>query len=382
MEFALGDSQQRFLDDLRSYLDEMDVSGVVAEMENDELEIGPEGHLFMQRLGKDGWLGVAWPERYGGRGLSALEQWLFVEEMDYRRLPVGDLSMLSVGPMIIRSASEEQKQRYLPGMLKGEIHFAGGYTEPNAGSDLASLRTRAVRDGDEYVIDGEKIFTTAAHYSTHIWLAARTGAQEDRHRAISLFIVPVNAVGVTIRHLETQAGWRTNQVFFDGVRIPAANMVGEPGQGWYIIAKALDLERLMPFSRLARELDEVIAWALEHGLLDNSAVRARLAENAVDVEVARLLAMRTAWMISEGEVPNAEASMFKVWRSLLRQRIAIAGVDLMGEEALPTFGSPGASLGGRPERAYRASPLLKFGGGAIELQKNIIAQRGLGLPRQ
>jgi hypothetical protein len=381
MEFALGDSQQRFLDDLRSYLDELDVSGVVAEMENDELEIGPEGRLFMKRLGKDGWLGVAWPERYGGRGLSALEQWLFVEEMDYRRLPVGDLSMLSVGPMIIRSASEEQKQRYLPGMLKGEIHFAGGYTEPNAGSDLASLRTRAVRDGDDYVINGEKIFTTAAHYATHIWLAARTGEQEDRHRAISLFIVPVNADGVTIRPLETQAGWRTNQVFFDGVRIPAANMVGEQGQGWYIIAKALDLERLMPFSRLARELDEVIAWALEHGLLDNSAVRARLAENAVDVEVARLLAMRTAWMISEGEVPNAEASMFKVWRSLLRQRIAIAGVDLMGEEALPAFGSSGASLGGRPERAYRASPLLKFGGGAIELQKNIIAQRGLGLPR-
>jgi alkylation response protein AidB-like acyl-CoA dehydrogenase len=337
----------------------------------------------MKQLGRDGWAGVAWPKEYGGRGESVVRQWLFLEELDYRRLPTGDLSMLSVGPTLIRVGSAEQKRRYLPAMLRGEVHFAGGYTEPSAGTDLAALRTRAVAHADgSYRINGQKVFTTGAHYASHIWLATRTGPQEARHKAITMFIVPMDAPGITVRALETQPGWRTNEVFLEDVFVPAADRVGDENEGWAIITQALDLERLTPYSRVARDLDDLVGFL--HRYLDParfSIARGALVELHAEVEVLRLIAQSTAAMIDSGVGPLAGASMFKALRGNVRQRIAFAAMELIGPDAVVRRGQPEAVFAGWAERAYRASPLSRFAGGTEEIQLDIVAQRELGLPR-
>jgi 3-oxocholest-4-en-26-oyl-CoA dehydrogenase alpha subunit len=409
---VLDDSDVAFLRELRDYLAGLDTADVVREMREEEICIGPAGKAFMRQLGADGWLGVGWPERFGGRGMPAVRQWLFLEELDYQRLPIGDLSMLAVGPAIAQWGTDEQRDYFLPGMLAGEIHFAGGYTEPEAGSDLAALRTRAVRQDDGgYVINGQKIFTTAAHYSSHIWLAVRTGPQEARHRAISIPTVPSGAPGVAITQLMTQAGWRTNQVFFQDVRVGPDALVGTENGGWEIITTALKLERLMPFSRLARDLDELAAAILAprpgRRLADRRHARRVLLDLYAQTEELRVMARQIAGMIDAGDVPRAEASMFKLMRGRVRQLIAVAAMELTGPvatlrsaPAAATVGDAGSSaafdadpgdsvawadpdprLCGWPERAYRASPLLRFAGGAEEIQRDIIAEHGLGLGR-
>lgn len=386
MHFTLEPEHSSFQDQLRSFLDDVPE----APQNRNEVEAleSEGGGAFLAQLEEAGWLGVGWPRDFGGQGRSAIEQWLFLEEMAYRRLPTGGLSVSSVGPTIMRVGTEEQKQRYLPGILRGEIDFAVGYSEPNAGTDLASLETRAVREGDEYVINGQKIYTTAAHYATHIWLAARTGGREVKHRGISVIIVPLDTPGITVRPLYTQAGVRTNEVFLEDVRVPVANRVGEENAGWYIIAMALDFERIFPYSGLAREFERLVEWAGEQDMgsqgttvLEDPVARQSLAELAVDLEVARLFSLRTAWMIEQGEVPNVEASINKVWLSELRQRVASAALGLMGEAGQLRVGTDGAPLDGDFEQIYRFFPMLKFGGGTNEIQRNIIAQRGLGLPR-
>ncbi len=382
MRFLVEDSNVRFRTELREYLDQLDTSAVVQEMRAEEICIGAAGKAFMRQLGRDGWLGIGWPERFGGRGMSAIRQWLFLEELDYRRLPIGDLSMLAVGPAIAQWGTDAQRAHYLPGMLAGDIHFAGGYTEPEAGSDLAALRTRAARQEDGgYLINGQKIFTTAAHYASHIWLAARTGAQEARHRAISIFVVPVDAPGVTITPLMTQPGWRTNQVFFADVRVDPDALIGVENGGWEIITTALKLERLMPFSRLARDLDDLAPAVLSPDITRSPADRRHALRVLLDLytqtEELRVMAFRTADMIDEGDVPRAEASMFKLLRGKVRQLIAVAAMELIGPSAVLRSDR----VSGWPERAYRASPLLRFAGGAEEIQRDIIAEHGLGLGR-
>jgi 3-oxocholest-4-en-26-oyl-CoA dehydrogenase alpha subunit len=386
MRVLLKDSDIEFLAQLRKYLDQLDTSAVVQEMRQEEICIGAAGKAFMRQLGRDGWLGIGWPKRFGGGGQSAVRQWLFLEELDYRRLPIGDLSMLAVGPAIAQWGTATQRDYYLPGMLAGTIHFAGGYTEPEAGSDLAALRTRAVRqEDDSYLINGQKIFTTAAHYASHIWLAARTGAQQARHRAISIFIVPVDAPGVTITQLMTQAGWRTNQVFFADVRVDQDALVGSENGGWEIITTALKLERLMPFSRLARDLDDLAAAILAPTIRRRPADRRHALRVLLDLyaqtEELRVMAFGTADMIDEGDVPRSEASMFKLLRGKVRQLIAVAAMELTGPTAVLRLDRAADGISGWPERAYRASPLLRFAGGAEEIQRDIIAEHGLDLGR-
>jgi hypothetical protein len=385
MDFVLSGEELEFVGSVRAYLDGLDLQEVTAEADAGEGEVGPAGRAFLRRLGRDGWLGMGWPEEYGGQGRSAIEQWLFREELTRRRLPDGGLTIGSVGPTIIRVGTEEQKRRYLPGMLRGDIDVAIGYTEPNAGTDLASLETRAARDGEDYVINGQKMFTTGAHYATHIWLAVRTGPADSKHRGITVLMVPLDTPGITVRPLFTQSGTRTNEVFFDDVRVPCDCRVGDENQGWRLIVMALDFERLLPYSRLAREFEDLLVWArgdrLGSELLADSSSRETLARLAIDIEVCRLFATRTACLIDQGEVPNTEASINKVWLSELRQDIACEVLGLIGEEGQLGVGSPGAPDGGAMELAYRASTVPKFGGGTNEIQRNIIAQRGLGLPR-
>ncbi|MGH1561628.1 acyl-CoA dehydrogenase family protein [Mumia sp. DW29H23] len=389
MKTVIGPTQRAFLAELRSYLDGLDaelVDATRAENIEDPMQPREHGRRFLRRLAADGWLGVSWPQEYGGQGRTEIEHWLFAEELYNRRLPNGLLTLNVIGPTLMLTGTEEQKADYLPRIINGELVFAIGYSEPDAGSDLASLRTRAVRDGDEYVVNGQKIWTTGGHVATHYWLAARTGKQEDRHRGVSLFIVPMDAPGITVTPIVTQGGERTTSVFLDDVRIPASQRIGEENDGWSAIVCALNFERMFFHNEPRWELEQLAGWADEHGLLDGEspeayALQERMGEHAVDVEICRLLALRGASMLAEGKVPVAEASANKIWWGELRQRICDTGLDLIGEEGAIAHGSPYAPAHGHLEHGLQSSPVWRFGGGTNEIQLDMIANQGLGMPR-
>jgi alkylation response protein AidB-like acyl-CoA dehydrogenase len=389
MKAAIGPDQLMFLTELRQYLDGLDpelVDAARAENTEDPMQPREHGRRFLQRLGADGWLGISWPVEYGGQGRTPIEQWLFCEELYNRRLPNGLLTLNSIGPTLMLIGSDQQKAEFLPRIRAGELEFAIGYSEPDAGSDLASLRTRATRDGDDYVVNGQKIWTTGASVATHLWLAARTGTQEARHRGVSLFIVPMDTPGITITPIITQGGERTNAVFLDNLRIPATAMIGAENAGWKAVTAALNFERMFYHNEARWELRQLEEWAAAAGLLDGDgpaadAVAVAMGEHAVDVEICRLFALRGARMLAAGQVPYAEASMNKIWWGELRQRICDTGLDLIGVDGAIATGSPYAPAHGHLEHGLQSSPVWRFGGGANEIQLDIIATQGLGLPR-
>ncbi|MCX4096834.1 acyl-CoA dehydrogenase family protein [Nocardia sp. alder85J] len=389
MKSLLTQDEWSFLADLRAYLDGLDPALIEAtrrENIEDPMQPREHGRQFLRRLGADGWLGVSWPREYGGQGRSALEHWLFAEELYNRRLPNGLLTLNSIGPVLVRLGSDLQKQQYLLRILAGELEFAIGYSEPDAGSDLASLRTKAVRDGDEYVVNGQKIWTTGASVATHLWLAVRTGTPESRHRGVSLLITPMDAPGITIRPIITQGGERTNAVFLDDVRIPAEQRVGEENAGWAAITAALNFERMFYHNEPRWELRQLVHWADDAGLFEEETAQAHelrtvVGELAVDVEICRLFAQRGARILAAGRVPYAEASANKIWWGELRQRICDTGLDLIGEDGTIAYGSPYAPGDGHLERGLRSSPVWRFGGGTNEIQLDIIATRGLGMEK-
>jgi alkylation response protein AidB-like acyl-CoA dehydrogenase len=385
----LEPEQLDFLTELRAYLDGLDpelVTSTRAENIDDPMQPREHGRRFLRRLGADGWLGVSWPREYGGQGRSAIEQWLFAEELYNRRLPNGLLTLNSIGPVLIRMGNDAQKAEYLPRILAGDLEFAIGYSEPDAGSDLAALRTHAVRDGDEYVVTGQKIWTTGASVATHLWLAVRTGRPEDRHRGVSLLITPMDAPGISVTPIYTQGGERTNAVFLDEVRIPADQRVGAENDGWGVITAALNFERMFYHNEPRWELRQLTEWADAAGLLTGDTAAAHAAQEtigelAVDVEICRLFAHRGARVLAEGRVPYAEASVNKIWWGELRQRICGTGLDLIGEDGTVAYGDAQAPAHGHLERGLRSSPVWRFGGGTNEIQLDIIATRGLGMPR-
>jgi 3-oxocholest-4-en-26-oyl-CoA dehydrogenase alpha subunit len=389
LKSALRPEHLEFLAGLRTYLDSLDpdlVEATRAENIEDPMQPRANGRRFLQRLGADGWLGISWPPEYGGQGRSPIEQWLFAEELYDRRLPNGLLTLNVIGPTLILKGSDLLKAEYLPRILQGELVFAIGYSEPDAGSDLASLRTRAVRRGSDYVVNGQKIWTTGASVATHLWLAARTGKPEDRHRGVSLFITPMDQAGITVSPIVTQGGERTNAVYLDDVVIPESQRVGDENEGWAAITAALNFERMFYHNEPRWELRQLADWARQTGLLDGDgpdayAVQQVMGEHAVDVEICRLFALRGAQMLARGHVPYAEASANKIWWGELRQRICNTGLDLIGEEATIATGSPEAPAHGHLERGLRSSPVWRFGGGTNEIQLDIIATRGLGMPR-
>ena len=298
------------------------------------------------------------------------------------------MTVTSLGMALVRVGSEEQKKEFLPKILRGEVEFCIGYTEPDAGTDLARLQTGAVRDGDEYIINGQKVFTTFAHHATHIWLLARTDSAAPKHRGCSLFLFPMNTPGITVRPLFTMGGGRTNEVFLDNVRIPAEGLIGEENRGFYHVAVALDFERITigHYSALRRDLDQLIILCKEFSvdgscLFDDPAVQDRLVQFHIEVELLRLMNHKVVWMIDQGLVPNVEASAQKIWGSELRQRVANEALQLMGLFGQLDRNSPYAPVNGKYVTSWLVSPLGRFGGGVNEIQRDIIARRGLGLPR-
>lgn len=390
MNFKLDPGHVEFLEDLRAYLvklrdcDEIDLDAVAEEYQQDLKTLGPRGQAFIKRLGQDGWLGVGTPKEYGGQGRTLVEQWLFMEELKYHSLPAGQLLIQSIIPALLFLASEEVRVRFLPRCLSGDMMVAIGYSEPGAGTDLAALTTRAVPDADGYRVSGQKIWTTNAHNSTHLWLAARTGAPDSRHKGISLFILPMDSPGISLQPIITQSGERTNHVFFDEVFVSRDNLIGEENGGWGLIMAQLNFERMYCVSEMMHEFHHAVRWWKNNHTSCDAEEQAQLRElgrMAAEAEISRLMAMRTAWLVAQGRVPIVEASILKFTLTGTHQRNSLDALKLMGAHGQLAMGEKEAPANGYSSRAYLGTPAYTFGAGANELQRDMVAERGLGLAR-
>jgi alkylation response protein AidB-like acyl-CoA dehydrogenase len=346
---------------------------------------------FAKRLATKGWVAPHWPEEYGGRGFSVIEQLVFNEEMADANAPIGysSIGVGWAGPTIIVYGTEEQKKKFLPAITSGEVMWCQGFSEPNAGSDLANIATRAERDGDDYVINGQKIWTSGAHYADWMILIARTDPEAPKHKGISYFLVDMKTPGLTTSPLiDMMDNHAFNEVFFDNMRVPRANLLGEENRGWYISTTTLDFERSSIGGAVeARKMvDDLADYCKEtkyngHRLIDETRVRVRLADAAIEAELGRLLSYRVATLQNRGNVPNYEASIAKLFNTDQKLRMARAGLEIMGLYGQLEHKDTRAPLQGRFERQYLWQTGLAVGGGTTEIQKNIIAMRGLGLPR-
>jgi alkylation response protein AidB-like acyl-CoA dehydrogenase len=339
---------------------------------------------FRKALSRKGWLTRAWPSQWGGQDADQVDQAIYREEMALAGAPDADQGVDRVGPSLMLFGNEEQKQRYLPRISRAEIFWCQGFSEPGSGSDLASLQTRAVLDGDSYVVNGQKIWTSNAHRADWVFLLARTDPDAPKHRGISFFLVDMRSPGITVQPLINMAGNHGfNQVFFDNVRVPRQNLVGEENRGWYIAATTLDFER-SGINRIAgavRVLEGLVDHVRKTPSLRSDAIRNRLAELKIEFDLGRMLAYRVAWMQSRKLIPNYEASMSKLFGSEVQQRLANFAINALGLRGQLSSGSAWAPLGGQPEHYYLSTVSLTIAAGTSEVQRNIIATRGLGLPR-
>jgi alkylation response protein AidB-like acyl-CoA dehydrogenase len=382
MQLALTEEEEALTRELRAYF-----AGLVGEVDGLDSEEPAYKH-FIRRMGEDRWLGLGWPIEYGGQARGPIDQMIFVEESHWAGVPLPLLTLNSVGPTLMALGTDEQKQRILPGILRGEVHFAIGYTEPTAGTDLASLQTRAARDGDEYVITGEKLYTSAIQYADYVWLAARTDPALPKHKGLSVFIVPTDAPGFHWTPLRTTAGEFTSSTFYDEVRVPVANLVGEENQGWKLITNQLNHERvaICPVSGILRSIAEVVEWARKERLadggrvIDREWVQVHLARVEARAEYLKLLNWKVAWASDKGLNP-ADASATKVFGTEFALEAYRLLLEIVGQAGYLPEGSPGAVLRGQLERSSRSQTIFTFGGGTNEVQRDIIAMVGLGMPR-
>ena len=390
MRYDFSAEQQAWRDEVRGFLRRTVTPALVAEMRQAGNEgDGPLAREFHGRMFEKGWWGIGWPKEFGGLGKSAIDQFIFVEEMEAAGAPAMRLTITSVAPTILRAGSDEQKAKWLPPILRGELEFAVAYSEAEAGTDLASLRTRAVLDGDEWVINGQKMWNTGAHTATHDWVAVRTEPDAPKHRGISMVIVPMDRPGITVQPLWTWSNIRTNAVFFDNVRVPRDHLIGERGMGFYYAMMALDFERIMIGSvgLLRRYLGELKAFVRKtkrdgHPLGSIPWVRRAVADLEMRVEVGRQIGLLNAWLIDQGVVPTKEGSIAKVYVTELNAHFASVGMEILGLAGQLAPDEPAAPLHGRLQWLYTTAPMQRFGGGTNEIQRVIIAQRGLGLPRK
>jgi len=346
---------------------------------------------FAKKLAAKRWVAPHWPVDYGGLGLSVIQQLIFNEEMAYHQAPIGysSIGVGWVGPTVIVYGTEEQKKKHLGAITAAEVMWCQGFSEPNAGSDLASLQTRAVRDGDDYIINGQKIWTSGAHLADWCILLARTDPEAPKHKGISYFLLDMKTPGITVRPLiDMMDNHGFNEMFFENVRIPKDCLLGQENQGWYMAATTLDFERSSIGGAVGgrRMLEEIVEYARDtrHNgkrLIDEVPVRVRLADAALEVEIGQLLSYRVASMQSRGLVPNYESSIAKLFNTDMQLRLAKAGMEIMGLYGQLEPQSKYVPLRGKFERQYLWQTGMSVGGGTPEIQRNIIAMRGLGLPR-
>ncbi|MCU1456229.1 MAG: acyl-CoA dehydrogenase [Actinomycetia bacterium] len=351
--------------------------------------IGPVPRRITRQMAADGWLGIGWPKEYGGQGRTPIEQFIFFDESMRAGAPVPMLTINSVAPTIMRYGSQAQKDFFLPKILAGEIHFAIGYTEPDAGTDLASLRTSAVRDGDEWIINGQKIYTSLASDADYVWLAVRTNPEVKKHKGISIIIVPTSAPGFSCTPIDNMCELNTNLTYYQDVRVPADNLVGEENHGWDLIVNQLNHERVTLCSSgiVERALDDVRRWAQDTKLadgrrvIDQEWVQLNLARVHARLEFLRLANWKVAWEATQGiPLDPADASTIKVFGTEFYLEAFRLLMEILGPSAAVSRGGAGAVLKGRLERGVRSMHILTFGGGTNEMQRDLIAVFGLGMP--
>jgi acyl-CoA dehydrogenase len=347
---------------------------------------GPACLEAVRKMGSDGWLGIGWPTEYGGQGKGEVEQLIFTDEAWRAGAPIPFLTVNTVARTIMEFGSEQQKRTFLPRILAGELHFSIGYTEPTAGTDLAALRTRAVRDGDEWVINGQKIYTSLADYADYIWLAARTDPDAPKHRGITIFLVPTTDPGFSYSKIETMVDASTFTTYYDDVRVGDDAVVADVNRGWDLIVNQLNYERvsLGPPGMIEGAYEDVLAWAratrLPDGrrVIDQEWVQLNLAKVRAKIDVVRLLGWKVA---ASGGARPADASATKVFATELSPEAYRLLMEIVGPSAHLRRGSPEAVLAGRLERGFQGALILTFGGGVNEVQRDLIALFGLGLPR-
>jgi alkylation response protein AidB-like acyl-CoA dehydrogenase len=389
LHIAYTPEQERLRRELRAYFGALMTPEVRAALSGGDDDVG-DGQAYRQvirQLGRDGWLALGWPVEYGGRGGTMLDQLIFTDEAATARVPVPFLTINTVGPTIMRFGTAEQKAFYLPRIAAGEIHFSIGYSEPEAGTDLASLRTTAVRDGDEWVIDGQKMWTSLIQHADYVWLACRTDPAADRHKGLSIIIVPVTAAGFSWTPVPTVAGVTTSATYYSGVRVPVSSLVGDENRGWPLITNQLNHERvaLTSAAPVLSALADVRDWAASTTLasgqrvLDAEWVQLNLARVHAKAEFLKLMNWRVA-SSSDGVIGPADASVTKVFGTEFAVEAYRLLMEVLGASGVVRSGSAGEVLAGRIERAHRAALILTFGGGTNEVQRDIIAAAALGLP--
>jgi 3-oxocholest-4-en-26-oyl-CoA dehydrogenase alpha subunit len=384
MRLELTQEQQALRKELRAYFAELMTTERRDRLSSGAGEYG-DGQVYrdvVRQMGADGWLTLGWPREFGGQDRSLFDQLIFTDEAALAGAPVPFLTINTVGPTIMHFGTPEQQAFFLPRIAAGELHFSIGYSEPEAGTDLAALRTRAVRDGDDWVINGQKMWTSLIQHADYVWLACRTDPDASKHRGISILVVPTDAPGFSWTPVRTVAGVGTSATYYSDVRVPASALIGPENKGWQLITNQLNHERvaLTSAAPLFSALDEVIGWARSTGVIEQEWARVLLARVHAKAEVLKLMNWRVAAASDHAAPGPAAASATKLYGTELATEAYRLLMEVLGESACIRGGSPGAALRGRIERMHRSSLILTFGGGTNEVQRDIIAAAALGLP--
>ena len=388
MYIGYDESQETLRNELRAYYAKLLTPDVRAALREGH-GVGSAMRSVVRQMGEDGWLGIGWPVEYGGQGRSAIEQFIFFDESMRAGAPVPMLTVNTVGPTLYQHGSQEQKDHFLPRILKGDVHFCIGYTEPNAGTDLAALQTRAVADGDDFIINGQKVFTSLASDADYIWLATRTDPDVSKHAGLTMFLVDMKTPGITAEPMDLLSSHNICTTFFDNVRVPKSALVGELNKGWKLITGQLNHERVTICSpgMLESVYDEVLEWCRETKLTDGRRVidqewaQINLARVHAGLEFLRLSNWKVAWQATEGELNVADASGIKVFGTEWYLESFRLMMEIMGQRSYLRASSREALLLGHIETMYRSLLILTFGGGTNEIQRDLIGMFGLGLPR-
>ena len=388
MHVALTPEQERLREELREYFAGLVTPEVRAGLASASGEFG-DAQVYkdvIRQLGTDGWLGIGWPKEYGGQDRSMIEQLIFTDVAAVAGVPIPYLTLNTVGPTIMRYGTQQQKDYFLPRILEGDLHFSIGYSEPGSGTDLASLKTRAVHEGDEWVINGQKMWTSLIQYADWIWLACRTDPDLPRHKGLSMILVPADSPGFSYTPVHTVAGVGTSATYYEDVRVPVGNLVGELNGGWSLMTNQLNHERvaLTSAAPLTHSIGLVRTWAQEtknpdgQRVIDTEWVQIALGRAHARAEMLTLLNWKLASDVED--LSPAEASATKIYGSELATEVYRSLMEIVGPNAAVTGDSEGAVLAGRLERYYRSALVMTFGGGTNEIQRDIIGYVGLGLP--
>ncbi len=391
MQIHLSAEEQKLQQEVRAYMRELMTPELREEMKDPDLREGggPEFRKQFARMGSDGWIGLSWPEELGGRNLSHVEQYIFTDEVVRSGFAYPFLTTEAIAPHLAKNANPEIRDEVVGGIKRGQVVIAIGYSEPNAGTDLASLTTKAERDGDDWIINGQKMWTSLANFADYVWLAARTDPDpEKKHKGLTMFLVPTDAEGFSHTPVRTM-GVRTNATYYSDVRISDKYRVGEVNGGWQLITGQLNIERLslVTHGQVDSLYQEVCEWSAATPapgggrLIDQSWVQHNLARVRAGLEVIKLICWKQAWSMDQGALDMADASMAKVYGTEFFVELYRLLLEVMGQAGTIAADSAGAILQGKLESRWRVGSILTFGGGCNEIQRDIIAMAGLWMPR-